>query len=62
MMSQEVYCVAQTENEARKIVEKIKAMGIAPAAVSVASNASEVEHLADPRSQDFRNAIKGSFV
>ncbi len=62
MMSQEVYCVAQTENEARKIVEKIKAMGIAPAAVSVASNASEVGHLADPRSQDFRNAIKGSFV
>ena len=61
-MSKEVCCVAQTENEAPDIVEKIKAMGIAPDAVAVASDPSEVVHLVHPGSQEFRNAIKGSFV
>ena len=62
-MPQEVSVVARSEDKAREVVARIKEMGIDEVEnVFVADDRSEVEQLANPGSEEFRNARNGSIV
>ena len=61
-MSQEVYCVAQTENQAHEVVARLKEMGIAPDVISIVTEPAGVERIAHPDAQHLRNAINGAIV
>jgi hypothetical protein len=59
VMSYDIYCVAQTDEQARNIVEEIKTMGVAPEAVKVISKPDQVGNI-DRNSEELRNALRGA--
>ena len=61
-MSQEIYCIAPTQDRARQVVAKIKEMGIRFGNISVIDERSEIERVAHPESEEFRNALNGSII
>jgi hypothetical protein len=61
-MSQQVYLVAPTEDRARQILAEIKQMGIELSNISVINERSEIQRIAHPQSEEFRNALNGSIV
>ena len=65
-MSHEVYCVAQTVEQANEFVGRLRAMGVEPGNVSVVKERSEIEHVAHPDEKHFydmkNGAIGGAFV
>ena len=61
-MSQEVYCVARSDNQAQEIIENIKRMGIAPDAFSVVAKPGEAGRAAYRASEEARNAANGAGV
>src|SRR5215471_7032898 len=61
-MSQEIYCVAPTEERAQQVVAKIKQMEIGFKKISVVDDRAEVERIAHPASEEFWNAVNGSIA
>jgi hypothetical protein len=61
-MSREIFCVAETQNQADRLVTKIEQMGFELRNISVATRPSEVEHIAYPPSQLLHDTKMGSLI
>jgi hypothetical protein len=59
-MGQEVYCIAQTEDQAREIVERLKAMGIGSDSIKVIRKPAEIAAFTHHASDEARNAANGA--
>ena len=59
-MSQDVYCVARTDDQAQEIIEKIQKMGIGPDSFTVVAKPEEVDRTAYRASEEARNAANGA--
>ncbi len=59
-MSQDVYCVARTDDQAQEIIEKIQKMGIGPDSFKVVAKPEEVDRTAYRASEEARNAANGA--
>src|SRR5262249_30528347 len=59
-MSQDVYCVARTDDQAQEIIEKIQKMGIDPDALIVVAKPEEVDGAVNGAWDEARNAANGA--
>src|SRR5581483_8821924 len=59
IMSQEIYCVARTDEEARNVVKEIKTLGVDPAALTVIARPDQLGQLKHG-SEELRNACNGA--
>jgi hypothetical protein len=60
-MSQEIYCVARTDEQARGVVEEIKTLGIDPDKLKVIAKPDQIG-FSTCESEELRNASKGAIT
>jgi hypothetical protein len=61
-MSQEVYCIAQSDNQAQEIIDRVKAMGFDSNAFKVIRKPDEIAAFTHHASDEARNAANGAIV